>query len=185
MYDTSEFRKGLKILMEDFPYLIIDFQHVKPGKGNQFTRTKLRNLITGSNVDKTFRSGEKVGVPDLEEKKMNFLYKEKDEFSIMDQTSYEQMTLGEKEVGETKYFLIEGTEVFILLFNNKVIAVDPPKSIVLTVTDTPPNFKGDTASGGSKPATMETGVVIQVPFHININDKLKINTKNKEYVERA
>jgi elongation factor P len=185
MYETSDFKKGLKILIEGQPFTIVDFQHVKPGKGNQFTRTKLKNLLTGSNLERTFKSGEKFEVPDIVYKDMNFLYKDESGFNFMDQTSYEQMALNTEVVGENANYLIENLQVQVCVFNDRAVGIEVPKSVSLKVTSTEPGFKGNTVSGTTKPATLETGHVVQVPLHINEGDVLKINTTDGAYVERV
>ncbi len=185
MHETNDFRKGLKILLDNDPYIVLDFQHVKPGKGNQFTRCKLRNMITGSNLERTFKSGEKFGVPDVDAREVAFLYKDDTGNHFMDQTSYDQFTLSDEEVGEASNFLIENLKVSILFFNNKAIGIDVPNQVELAVAKTDPGLKGNTVSGGNKPATMETGLVVQVPLHINEGETLKIDTRTNEYLERV
>lgn len=183
MYSTSDFKKGLKLLIDDQPFVIVDFQHVKPGKGNQFTRTKLRNMISGSNLEKTYKSGEKFGVPDVMTRDCTYLYKEDTGFVFMDKENYEQYII--TDVGDASNYLTENMEVTILFFNNKAIGVDCPNSVVLKVTQTDPGFKGNTVSGATKPATLETGYVVYVPLHISEGDALKIDTRTGEYIERA
>lgn len=185
MYQLSDFKKGLKVLIEEQPFTVVDFQHVKPGKGNQFTRCKLRNLITGQNREFTFKQGEKFGVPDIHTVEMTFLYKDDSGYNFMNQTSFEQVALNDDDVGDAKNFLIENTECVIMNFNGKAIGVDVPNSVVLKVVKTDPNFKGNTVTGGSKPAELETGYIVQVPMHINEGDNLKIDTRTGEYVERV
>jgi len=185
MYTTSEFRKGLKIEYENDPYLVIDFLHVKPGKGGAFVRTKLKNLKTGSVIDHTFRSGEKVKKPDLEEKEMQFMYSSDNEYYFMDTSSYEQIFLQEDHVGEGKKFLKEEMRIRILFFKGDPIGVDIPIFVELGIAETEPGFKGDTASGGSKPAVLETGAVIQVPLFLNEGDSIKVDTRTGEYIERV
>ena len=185
MYSTAEFRKGLRIEIEGKPYQIVDFQHVKPGKGGAFIRTKLKNLINGRVTDQTFRSGEKVGRPDLEEKDMQFLYREGDKFVFMDNETYDQVELTAEQVGEQAQFLQENINLKILNYRQEPIGLELPTFVELTVTATDPGFKGDTASGGNKPATLETGVVIQVPLFIAEGDKLRIDTRTGAYIERA
>lgn len=185
MYETSDFKKGLKILMDNDPYVIVDFQHVKPGKGNQFTRTKMRNLLTGQNREMTFKSGEKFGVPNVETKEMTFLYKDDNGFNFMDQTNYEQLLMMPSEVGEQANFLTENLKVVILMFNERPVAVDLPKAVNLKVAQTDPGVKGDRVTGGTKPATMESGLVVQVPLHISEGDVLRIDTTTGDYVERV
>lgn len=185
MYDTSDFRKGLRILMDNDPYTIVDFQHVKPGKGNQFTRTKLRNLLTGQNREMTFKSGEKFGVPNVEMKEMTFLYKDDNGFNFMDQSNYEQILMMPNEVGESANYLTENLQVVIMIFNERPVAVDVPKAVNLRVAQTDPGVKGDRVTGGTKPATLETGLVVQVPLHISEGDLLRIDTSTGDYVERV
>jgi elongation factor P len=185
MLSTTDFRKGLKIELDGVPYVIVDFQHVKPGKGGAFVRTKLRNLIGGGVVERTFRAGEKFDKPDLEEKNMQYLYAEGPQFYFMDTETYEQTFLTQEQLGESKNFLQENITINVLFYQGKPIGVDLPTFVVLTVVKTDPGLRGDTASGGSKPATMETGAVIQVPLFINEGDKLKIDTRTSAYIERA
>ncbi len=185
MYETADFKKGLKILMDNDPYTIIDFQHVKPGKGNQFTRTKLRNLLTGQNREMTIKSGEKFGVPNVENKEMSYLYKDDNGYNFMDQSNYEQLLMTPDEVGESSDFLIENLKVVILFFNDRAVAVDVPKAVNLKVAQTDPGVKGDRVTGGTKPATMETGLVVQVPLHISEGDVLRIDSFTRDYVERV
>jgi len=185
MYDLSDFKKGLQILVEGEPYAVVDFQHVKPGKGNQFTRTKLRNLLNGSNLERTFKSGEKFGIPDIAYKEMNFLYVDESGYNFMDQTSYEQLSLDKDLLGDAVHYLIENLQVKICFYNDRAVGVDLPKSVNLKVTQTDPGFKGNTVTGTYKPATLETGYVVQVPLHINQGDTLKINTTDGAYVERV
>lgn len=185
MYDLSDFKKGLKILIDGQPYSVVDFQHVKPGKGNQFTRTKLKHLITGSNLERTFKSGEKFEVPDVAFKDMNFLYKDETGFNLMDQTSYEQVSLNADLVGEAANYLTENLLVKVVFFNDRAVGIEVPKSVNLKVAQTDPGFKGNTVSNTFKPATLETGYVVQVPLHIAEGDLLKINTTDGAYVERV
>lgn len=185
MLSTTDFRKGLKIELDGVPYVMVDFQHVKPGKGGAFVRTKLRNLISGGVVERTFRAGEKFDKPDLEEKKMQYLYAESTQFYFMDTETYEQTFLTQEQLGESKNYLQENITINVLFYQGKPIGVDLPTFVVLAVVKTDPGVRGDTASGGSKPATMETGAVIQVPLFINEGDKLKIDTRTGAYIERA
>jgi elongation factor P len=185
MYQLSDLKKGLKILVEGQPYSVVDFQHVKPGKGNQFTRTKARNLLTGQNREWTFKQGEKFEVPDIVTTEMTFLYKDDGGFNFMNQSSFEQVALNEEDVGESKNFLIENLECVIMNFNGKPIGVDVPNSVVLKVTRTDPNFKGNTVTGATKPAVLETGHSVNVPMHISEGDMLKVDTRTGEYIERV
>lgn len=185
MYDLSDFKKGLKIMVDGKPYVVVDFQHVKPGKGNQFTRTKLRNLLTGQNLESTFKSGEKFEVPNVEYKEMSYLYQDDNGYNFMDQTNYEQILMMPDEVGESKNYLVENLKVVILIYNDKAVAVDVPKAVNLKVTKSDPGIKGDRVTGATKPAEMETGLVVQVPLHISEGDVLRIDTTTGEYVERV
>jgi elongation factor P len=185
MYEVSDFRKGLKVLIEGVPYVVTDFQHVKPGKGNQFTRTKLRNLLTGSNLERTFKSGEKFEVPDVESKDMTHLYKDGTSFLFMDKNNFEQVSIESDDLGDASNYLTENMEVTVSFFNGKAISCDVPKSVVLKVIKCDPGLKGNTVSGGSKPATLETGLVVNVPLHINEGDKLRIDTREGAYIERS
>lgn len=185
MYETSDFKKGLKIMVEGKPYVIVDFQHVKPGKGNQFSRTKLRNMLTGQNLEVTFKSGEKFEVPNVENKEMTFLYKDDSGYNFMSQETFEQIAMNDEELGDSKYYLTENLKVVILFYNEKAVAVDVPKAVNLTVAKSDPGIKGDRVSGATKPATMESGLVVNVPLHINEGDVLRIDTSTGAYVERV
>jgi elongation factor P len=185
MYDLSDFKKGLKVLLDGEPYSVVDFQHVKPGKGNQFTRTKLKHLLNGSNLERTFKSGEKFGVPDVAFKDMDFLYKDENGYNFMDQSSYEQISLDPDLLGDAANYLTENLQVKVMFFNERAVGVELPKSVVLRVVKTDPGFKGNTVTNTYKPATLETGYIVQVPLHIAEGDTLKINTTDGAYVERV
>ena len=185
MYSTADFRKGLRIEWEGKPFLIVEFQHVKPGKGGAFVRTKLKNLINSRVIEQTFRSGEKVGRPDLEEKEMQYLYREGDKFIFMDNNTYDQVEMTREQVGDQTQFLQENINLKVLYYKQEPIGIELPTFVELVVTATDPGIKGDTASGGSKPATLETGAVIQVPLFISEGDKLRIDTRTGAYMERA
>jgi elongation factor P len=185
MYDTSNFKKGLKIEVGGKPFEIVDFLHVKPGKGGAFVRTKLKNLLTGRVVDQTFRSGEKIGRPALEEKQMQYLYKDGNSYCLMDNETYDQVFLSEEQVGESRLFLPENITVSVLYYNDEPVGVELPLFVELTITDTEPGVKGDTASKTTKPATLETGAVIPVPIFLNVGDGVKVDTRTGTYVERT
>lgn len=185
MYDLSDFKKGLRILFENEPFQVVDFQHVKPGKGNQFTRTKMRNLLTGQNRELTFKSGEKFGVPNVENKEMTFLYKDDNGYNFMDQTSYEQILMTGSEIGEEANYLHENLKVVIMIYNERPVAVEVPKAVNLKVASTEPGIKGDRVTGATKPATLESGLVVNVPLHISEGDVLRIDTSTGDYVERV
>jgi elongation factor P len=185
VYSTSEFRKGLKIELDGKPYIMVDFQHVKPGKGGAFVRTKLKNLMTGAVIERTFRSGEKVDKPDLEEKEMQYLYKDDDGYQFMDMETFEQVFITADQVGESADFLKDGLELTVLYHDNKPISLELPNSVELKIIETEPGVKGDTASGGSKPAKLETGLVVQVPLFLEEGEVLRIDTRTGEYIERV
>ncbi len=184
MYSTTDFRKGLKIEVEGTPYEIVEFQHFKPGKGGAMVRTKLRNILTGRMQDITFRSGDKVDRPDLETREMQFLYRENDALIFMDMTTYEQLEMDSAGAGGKDGFLKDGQQCKVLLYRGKPLDIDIPASLVLTVTETEPGAKGDTVSNVTKPATLETGLVIQVPIFVNAGDKIKVDTRSREYLGR-
>jgi elongation factor P len=181
---TAEFKKGLKILFDGAPYTIVDFQHVKPGKGGAFVRTKLKHMRLGRVIDNTFRAGEKVELVDFEEKRMQFLYKD-DRYHFMDLDTYDQISLSAEEVGEARDFLKENTEVEILFIEDSPVTVELPNFIEIRIAKTDPGIRGDTASGGSKPATLETGAVIQVPLFLNEGDVVKVDTRSGDYLGRV
>ncbi len=186
MVSTSDFRKGLKIEFKGEPCEIIDFQHVKMGRGGAIVRTKLRSLRTGSVLEETFRSGERFETPQLEEKRMRYLYKKGETYYFMDEETYEQIPLTADQLGDAKKFLKENMVVGILYWKDKPLSVELPTFVELVVTKTDPGgFKGDTASSGNKPATLETGAVVKVPFHINEGDTIKVDTRTSEYIERV
>jgi len=183
---TSDFRKGGKILFRNEPYVIVDFQHVKPGKGGAYVRTKLRNMMTGLILEETFRSGEKFESPDLAYREMQYLYKEGDMYHFMDQESYDQVALNKENISDILDYLKEQTAYTILYFDEKPIAVTAPMHMELKVAETVPGVRGDTAQGGaSKPATLETGLVIQVPLFVNEGDIIKVDTRDNNYIERV
>ncbi len=185
MADTSDFRNGLIIKFKNGLYTIVEFQHVKPGKGGAFVRTKLKNLKTGQVLDNTFRSGESVEVVRVERRKYQYLYRDGSGFVLMDNDTYEQITVPEDSVGDAKDYLKEGTELELLVDeDDNIISIEPPIFVELEVVETEPGFRGDTATNVLKPAKLETGATIQVPLFINEGDLLKVDTRTGEYVER-
>lgn len=185
MISASEFKKGAKLLYEGQPYSVLEYHHVKPGKGGAFMRTKMRNLITGLVHEETFRSEEKFQTPDLEYKDMQYLYKDDGLYQFMDQESYEQVALGKDQISDIMPFLKEQIVYTVLYFDGRPIGVSAPLFMELQVTETPPGVRGDTAQGGgTKPATLETGLVVQVPLFVNEGDILKIDTRDESYIER-
>ena len=185
MISVNDFRTGLTILVEGNIFRVIEFQHVKPGKGAAFVRSKLRNLRNGNVVEKTFRAGEKVEKAMIENRKMQYLYAQGDEHVFMDLESYDQTTLAETQIQDELNYLLENMELHIQSFNGEMIGIELPNTVVLTVAETEPGIKGDTASGGTKPAKMETGLYVNVPFFVNEGDKLIVNTTDGSYVSRA
>ncbi len=185
MISTSDFRKGLKIEFRGDPYEIVDFLHVKMGRGGANVKTKMKNLKTGGVVEETIRSGEKFPTPELEERKMQFLYMQDGLYYFMDQETYEQLPLTSEQLGDAKLFLKENIEVKILNYRGTPLNVELPMFIELVVAQTDPGYKGDTASGGGKPAKLETGAIVRVPFHINEGDTIKVDTRTSEYIERV
>tara|TARA_Y100000588_G_scaffold394887_1_gene518062 strand:- start:2200 stop:2766 length:567 start_codon:yes stop_codon:yes gene_type:complete len=183
---TSDFRKGRKILFQNEPYMVIEFVHVKPGKGGAFVRTKMKNLITGLMHEETFRSGEKFADPGLEYKDMQYLYHDENLYHFMDLESYEQMSFNKNQVEEALDFLKEQETYNIVYFQDKPIAVNPPMFMELVVKEAPPGVRGNTAQGAAtKPATLETGLVLQVPLFVNEGDIVKIDTRDNKYIERV
>lgn len=185
MISTSDFKKGsTKILWNNEPWVVVDYQLVKPGKGGTYVRTKLKNMITGRILEETFRSAEKFEEPDLEHSQMQFLYAD-DLYHFMDQESYEQVSFSEAQVAASKKYLKDGIIYEVLKFKGDPIMVEPPIFLVLEITSTVPGVKGDTAQGGTKPATLETGLVVQVPLFVNEGNKIKVDTRDDKYIERV
>ncbi|HYU14790.1 MAG TPA: elongation factor P [Candidatus Acidoferrum sp.] len=186
MYDTSDIRKGLKVLMDGHPFTIVEFQFVKPGKGAAFTRTKFKNLLTGSIIEKNIRSGEKLEPANVEEKEMQYLYKEGEDFVFMDPSTYEQVTIAGEIIGDDHDLMKDNINVSVLFFNERAVGVTMPNFVLLRVTKTEQGAVGNTAAGNvTKPALLETGATVQVPLFINEGDLLKIDTREKAYVERV
>ncbi len=185
MISTSEFRNGAKLELDGEPFTIIEFQHVKPGKGGAFVRTKLKSLRSGNVIERTYRSGEKLPTPDLDEREMTFLYAEGMQYTFMDTSSYEQLTFGRDQLGAGWDLLKEDMTVTLLLHEGTPIGMDLPIFVQLKVVKTDPGVRGDTASGGSKPATLESGATIKVPLYLDEGVVVKVDTRTREYVERA
>ncbi|PLR76469.1 elongation factor P [Bacillus sp. V3-13] len=185
MISVNDFRTGLTIEVDGAIWRVLDFQHVKPGKGAAFVRSKLRNLRTGAIQEKTFRAGEKVAKAQIDNRKMQYLYANGNQHVFMDNESYDQIELPANSIEYELKFLKENMEVFIMMYQGETLGIELPNTVVLEVTETEPGIKGDTASGGSKPAIMETGLTVQVPFFVNQGDKLIINTTDGSYVSRA
>ena len=184
MYDTSQFRKGLKIEIDNVPWIVVDFQHVKPGKGGAFVRTRIKNLVTQQVIDRTFRSGDKVETPDIEDLDCSYMYCDGD-YHFMNMATFDSFAVPAEAVGDAKNFLVENMEVSILLFRGQAIAIDLPNFITAGITVWEPGVAGNTAQGATKTVTIETGYVVQVPLYIREDDHLKIDTRTGEFVERV
>ncbi|AQS53304.1 Elongation factor P [Jeotgalibaca dankookensis] len=185
MISVNDFKTGLTIEMDGGLWKVVDFQHVKPGKGAAFVRSKLKNLRTGAIQEKTFRAGEKVGRAHISNRKMQYLYASGDSHVFMDSENYEQVELNEAQIKDELNYLLENMEVHLIMYESETLGVSLPNTVTLTVAETEPGIKGDTASGGSKPAKMETGLSVNVPFFVNAGDKLVINTEDGSYVSRG
>ncbi|MGM8214089.1 elongation factor P [Bacillaceae bacterium W0354] len=185
MISVNEFKTGLTIELEGAIWQVMEFQHVKPGKGAAFVRSKLRNLENGNIQEKTFRAGEKVNTAHLERHKMQYLYASGDNHAFMDTETYEQIEIPGNQIEYELKFLKENMEVTVLIYEGKTLGLELPNNVELEVIETEPGIKGDTASGGTKPATVETGLTIQVPFFVNVGDKLIVSTSEGKYVSRA
>lgn len=185
MISTADFRKGAKVEYKGEPFEIVDFQHSKVGRGGAVVRTKLRNMRTGAILDDTFRSGEKFDQPALEQRQMQYLYEQDGLHYFMDMESYEQTPLTKDQLGDAIKYLKDNMIVELLTYKGDPMTVEVPMFVELTVLETEPSFRGDTASGSTKPAKMETGLVVRVPFHIQIGDVLKIDTRTDDYIEKV
>ena len=185
MYSAADLRKGLKIILENEPYVVIAFDFSKPGKGQALYRTKMRNMITGTIIDRTYRSGETFEPAQLEERTMQFLYKEDNKYFFMDNQTFEQTAIGEDALGDARNYLIDNLQVDVLLFREKAIGVDLPNFVNLRVISTDPWAKGDTSGSDSKPATVETGYVLRVPPFIEEGELITIDTRTGEYSTRV
>jgi elongation factor P len=185
MYNTSDIRKNLKIEIDGVPYTVVTYQFVKPGKGNAFTRCRLKNMITGAVLDRTYKTGEKLEPANLEELDMQFLYTDGDTYHFMNNQSYDQVEIDTDHVGDAVNYLVENMGVSILYFNGKPIGINLPITVDLKVVETEPGVKGDTATGATKAATLQTGYTVQVPLFIKEGEKIVIDTRTGDYLERA
>ncbi|HAE80081.1 MAG: elongation factor P [Clostridium sp.] len=185
MVSAGDFRNGITLEIDGVVYQIMEFQHVKPGKGAAFVRTKIKDVINGGVVERTFRPTEKFPTARIDKVDMQFLYKDGDLFNFMDTNTYEQITLSEELAGDAMKFVKENESVKVLSYNGNIFSIEAPLFVELEITDTEPGFKGDTATGATKPATVETGAQISVPLFVNIGDKVKIDTRTGEYLSRA
>lgn len=185
MYETSDIRKNLKVEIDGNPWVVIDFQFVKPGKGNAFTRTRLKNMVTGAVLDRTYKTGEKLIPAHLEEHDMQFLYKEGDRYHFMNNQTYEQVELDEDHLGEARNWLTENMNVQILFFKGEPIGVTPPTFVEMEIIESEPGIKGDTATGATKPAKLVTGATVMVPLFCKEGDWIQIDTRIGEYLRRV
>lgn len=185
MISVNDLKTGLTLQLDNGLWSVVEFLHVKPGKGAAFVRSKLKNVETGQVVEKTFRAGEKVAKAMLDRREMQYLYKEGNEYVMMDNETYEQLQIGAEQIGDGIKYLKENMVVQVLMHDSKIIGVDIPAHVILEVTDTPPSEKGNTAQGGTKPAALETGAVVNVPFFISNGDKIRVDTRTNEYLDRA
>lgn len=185
MISTNDFRTGLTIELEGEVYSVVDFQHVKPGKGSAFVRSKLKNLRTGALIERTFRAGEKVETAHIERREMQYLYSAGSSYTFMDTENFEQLTLNEDQLGENLKFLKENMLITVLLHEGSILGIELPNFVDLKVVETTPGIRGDTVSGATKPAKLETGAVVQVPLFIEEGDVVRIDTRTGEYLTRA
>ncbi len=185
MITAGDFRNGVTFELDGQIFQVVEFQHVKPGKGAAFVRTKMKNIITGATVERTFNPTDKVEQAHIERKDMQYLYNDGDLYYFMDTETYEQLPIGKDTIGDTFKFVKENMTVKILSYKGNVFGIEPPTFVELEITETEPGFKGDTATGASKPATLETGAVVKVPLFVNQGDRIRIDTRTGEYLERA
>ena len=185
MATTNDLKNGMTLDIDGQLWTVVEFQHVKPGKGPAFVRTKLKQVLTGKVVDKTFNAGVKVEIAILEKREMNFLYKEGEDFVFMDNKTYDQMKISAAVVGESSNYMLENTEAIVAIHENNPLYIELPASVVLTITYTEPGLQGDRSSGGTKPATVETGIEIQVPLFIKQDEKVLVDTRDGSYQGRA
>ncbi len=186
MITSNDFKTGMTIILDGNIFQVVEFLHVKPGKGSAFVRTKLKNINTGNTVEKTFRAGEKVEQAILERRDMQYLYSDGQDYTFMDNDNFEQLALPKATVGENNIlYLKEGMNISVLMHGSEILGVDLPPHVELEVVDTPPSEKGNTASGGTKPATLETGAQVQVPFFVDIGTRIRVDTRTNTYLDRA
>ena len=185
MVSTNEFKTGLTVTIDNDPWQVVEFQHVKPGKGAAFVRAKMRNLSTGAVVERTFNAGERLPKANIERRIMQYLYESDGNFVFMDNDTYEQTELSKEQIGNGINFLKENMDVKVISYQNRILGVELPNTVELVVVKTEPGIRGDTATGGSKPATMDTGYIVKVPLFINEGDHLLIDTRSGDYIQRV
>lgn len=182
---TNDLKNGITLDLPEGLFQVVEFQHVKPGKGGAFVRTTLKNVRTGAVIERTFRSAEKVEQAIIDKREMQYLYREGDDLVFMDNTSYDQMNVSPKSLGPAVNYLMEGSSAVLQIYNDEIVGVDIPASVELLVTETEPGIQGDRVSGARKPATVETGIVVQVPLFVNIGDRIKVDTRSGDYLTRV
>ena len=182
---TNDLKNGMTLKLDEGLYQVVEFQHVKPGKGGAFVRTTLKNVRTGAVVDRTFRGAEKVEQAVIDKREMQFLYRDGNEFVFMDNESYDQLQVAPTALGDSANYIVDGSTVQLAMYDNEIVGVELPASVELSVRETEPGIQGDRVSGAKKPATMETGLVLQVPLFVNIGDRLKVDTRSGDYITRA
>jgi elongation factor P len=185
MYTVSDFRRGLPIIVDDQPYYVVEYQHFKMGRGRANIRTKLKHIKTGAVIEKVFSSNDSFKPPDLENRRMQYLYENAGEFTFMDAQTFDQISVPVDSLGDAKWYLLENQEYQVLFLDNQAISVDLPASVVLEVVDTEPVVRGDTVTNVTKPAKLQTGLEVRVPPFVKIGDKVKVDTRTSEYLERA
>jgi len=185
MISTSDFKNGMCLLLDDGLFQVVEFQHVKPGKGGAFVRTTLKNVRNGAVVDRTFRAGEKVDRVMIDKREMQFLYREADDYVFMDNTTYDQINVGPAALGDAANYMVEGSAAVLQMYDVEIVGVDLPAAVELNITETEPGVQGDRVSGARKPATLETGLVVQVPLFVEPGDRIKVDTRSGEYLTRA
>ena len=185
MISTSDFKNGMCLLLDDGLFQVVEFQHVKPGKGGAFVRTTLKNVRNGAVVDRTFRAGEKVDRVMIDKREMQFLYREADDYVFMDNTTYDQINVGPAALGDAANYMVEGSAAVLQMYYVEIVGVDLPAAVELNITETEPGVQGDRVSGARKPATLETGLIVQVPLFVEPGDRIKVDTRSGEYLTRA
>jgi elongation factor P len=182
---TNDLKNGMALKLSEGLFQVVEFQHVKPGKGGAFVRTTLKNVRTGAVIDRTFRGAEKVEQAVIDKREMNFLYRDGSDLVFMDNESYEQLHVAPGALGDSANFIVDGSTVQLAMYEGEIVGVELPASVELTVKETEPGIQGDRVSGAKKPATMETGLVLQVPLFVNTGDRLKVDTRSGDYITRA
>ena len=185
MISTSDFKNGMCLLLDDGLFQVVEFQHVKPGKGGAFVRTTLKNVRSGAVVDRTFRGGEKVERAMIDKREMQFLYRAGEDYVFMDNTTYDQLNVGPSSLGAASNYLVESADAILKMFGDEIVGVELPAAVELDIAETEPGIQGDRVSGARKPATLETGLVVQVPLFVGPGDRVKVDTRTGDYITRA